>query len=443
MADRLDPSTYETIVETAISPFLFLDHTGTITWVSDSLTELLGYEPDDLIGTSGIAMIHPDHRESVLHALLRTEERPSERGAAWSSGGLIVDLLTRDGECVACDISAVTPARTGLDGLVIQIRRAANAASLRRAVEVMAAGAGLDEVLTVVAQGVASGLADASVALLWDWGDDRFHQQVGSHPDLPDLTRAGPTAPWTALALQPGQPLVTDDPTRRPAELTHHGPVEGFAVHATRFDHLDRPAGAAVIWWSSPGFSALVYETITRACDILRLVLQWHEGRRSLEWEASHDSLTGLTNRRAFVDGIVRRLADGITGAVFYLDLDHFKAVNDAHGHLVGDQMLAAAGERLRASARPDDVVARLGGDEFAVFCPGLDDERAAIERGQRFVDALSDPITVEGISAVVGASVGVALVDGDTVVDEVLARADAMLLEAKADGRGRVRIRR
>jgi diguanylate cyclase (GGDEF)-like protein len=443
VGERLDPSAYETIVETAISPYLFLDTTGTITWVGGSLTELLGYEADDLIGTSGIDMVHPAHRDAVIQALVRTEDRPAQRGGAWSSAGLVVDLVTSTGDLVACDISAVTGARTGLDGMVVQFRRAANAASLRHSVIAMAAGEPVDAVLDIVASGVAGGLADANVAVLWGWDADRFSQQAGSSADLPSLVRATEAAPWDDLARRAGDVVVTEDPRAFPRVLTEWGPVAGLAYRAVQLEHLDRPAGVVVIWWSTYGYSSLLHQMLAQTCDLVRLVLQWHEGRRALEWEATHDSLTGLTNRRAFVEGVHRRVSEGDAGAVFYLDLDDFKAVNDRYGHLTGDRMLAAAGERLRASARPDDVVARLGGDEFAVFCPGLQDESAAEERARRFIAALSDPITVDGVSAVVGASVGVALTDDCAPIDALLARADAELLVAKAEGKGRARISR
>lgn len=443
MGERLNPDEYETIVETAISPYLFLDATGTITWVSDSLTEMLGYTADQLVGSSGIDMVHPAHREAVIQALVRTEDRPAQRGGAWSSVGLVVDMVTSTGDLVACDISAVTGARTGLDGLVVQLRRAANAAALRHSVAAMAAGEPLDVVLGIVARWLAAGLADAHVAILWGWDTDRFGQQASSHPDLPLLVRATDDTPWDALARRGGAVVVTENPDDYPAVLTDWGRLEGLAYQAVHLEHLDRPAGVVVLWWSTYGYSALLKQMLAQTCDLVRLVLQWHEGRRALEWEATHDALTGLSNRRAFVEGVHHRVAEGVNGALFYLDLDDFKAVNDQHGHLIGDRMLAAAGERLRASARPDDVVARLGGDEFAVFCPGLHDEEAAEERARRFIAALSDPITVDGISAVVGASVGVALTDDCAPIDALLAHADALLLLAKSEGKGRARVRR
>jgi diguanylate cyclase (GGDEF)-like protein len=125
---------------------------------------------------------------------------------------------------------------------------------------------------------------------------------------------------------------------------------------------------------------------------------------------------------------------------VFYLDLDDFKVVNDQHGYLVCDTILAAAADRLRSCARPGDLVARIGGDEFAVFCPGLDDLGAADTLAHRFVEAFVDPVTVAGVSAQLGVSVGIALAEGDAVADTILARADAQLLDAKSAGKGQVR---
>jgi len=159
---------------------------------------------------------------------------------------------------------------------------------------------------------------------------------------------------------------------------------------------------------------------------------------------AHHDSLTGLPNRVLFRERIEEALVRARRGqgfALFCLDLDRFKGVNDTLGHLVGDALLRAVTARLCKELRETDTVARLGGDEFAILQSAVDQPAAATALAQRLVDALGAPYEVDGHRVVVGASIGVALAPGDADDgDELLKSADLALYRAKADGRGAYR---
>lgn len=153
------------------------------------------------------------------------------------------------------------------------------------------------------------------------------------------------------------------------------------------------------------------------------------------------DPLTGLLNRTGFKEHLERRMQDPSAGslAVLYIDLDHFKPVNDRHGHAVGDQLLQAFGRRLLGLVRPSDAVARLGGDEFAVVLSGLRESANADRVAEKLVAAAHLPFEVGALRLHVGASVGVAFgIDPEGGWRELVARADAMLYRAKASGRGR-----
>ncbi len=161
---------------------------------------------------------------------------------------------------------------------------------------------------------------------------------------------------------------------------------------------------------------------------------------------AHHDALTGLPNRLMFHDRLQealmqqRRWGDGI--ALLCLDLDHFKQVNDTLGHPVGDMLLKAVAGRLRECVRDGDMVARLGGDEFAVLQCGARQPERASELAQRIVEKLGAPYDLGGDRAVVGASVGIAVVTPDLCsADTLLRSADLALYRAKADGRGSFRL--
>lgn len=156
---------------------------------------------------------------------------------------------------------------------------------------------------------------------------------------------------------------------------------------------------------------------------------------------ANHDTLTGLANRRVFEAEVATRLS-GCTGdqtAIFMLDLDHFKAINDLLGHPVGDRLLIRIGAMLRDFVAEGDLVARLGGDEFALLISGDDIDRRAEQVAAEVVEKLGQSIDVGSRQLNTGVSVGVLIVaEGDCTADEAIRRVDLALYEAKRLGRGR-----
>jgi diguanylate cyclase len=178
-------------------------------------------------------------------------------------------------------------------------------------------------------------------------------------------------------------------------------------------------------------------QTVQRSADRTRIE---SETLRAL---AHTDALTGLPNRRGLQGHLAAALPQSQPRqllAVFLLDLDGFKPVNDRHGHDVGDALLVAVGKRLQAELRGSDVVARLGGDEFVVLAQGLADEAAAHRLGQKMLSAFEAPFEAAGQHCKVGLTVGYALAPLDAAsADELIKRADAAMYAGKAAGRGRV----
>ncbi|WP_447974364.1 putative bifunctional diguanylate cyclase/phosphodiesterase [Nitrospira sp. Kam-Ns4a] len=160
----------------------------------------------------------------------------------------------------------------------------------------------------------------------------------------------------------------------------------------------------------------------------------------SLETLAHYDPLTGLPNRRLFLDLLRKALAraqrTGRAMALYALDLDRFTLINDSLGHAAGDRLLAAVAERLRGCLRVADVVARPGGDEFAVIVEDLGGANDAAEVARRLLDALAAPLVVDGQELHVTGSVGVALSPADAAdLDRLVAAADAAMHAAKQNG--------
>jgi diguanylate cyclase (GGDEF)-like protein len=157
-----------------------------------------------------------------------------------------------------------------------------------------------------------------------------------------------------------------------------------------------------------------------------------------LERQATHDALTGLPNRVGLPDRIEAAIssarATGRVCAVFFIDVDHLKSVNDTLGHGAGDALIRTTADRLRA--RVGDRVTRFGGDEFVVVLEDLTSAEHAERLGQQLVDDTSRPVDVEGAGVRSSTSVGLNIVDADTPADEVLRRADVALYGAKKLGR-------
>jgi diguanylate cyclase (GGDEF)-like protein/PAS domain S-box-containing protein len=164
-----------------------------------------------------------------------------------------------------------------------------------------------------------------------------------------------------------------------------------------------------------------------------------------LERRASHDLLTSLPNRHAFVDRLgialrrTKRRKSSKVGVLF-MDLDGFKTINDSLGHEAGDKLLVAVAERLKNRVRPEDVLARFGGDEFAVLLESVEDPSDAIRVAQRIAQSLREPFAVNdhqvGVSTSVGITLGTAQANDDP--EGMLREADAAMYRAKEQGPGR-----
>ena len=167
--------------------------------------------------------------------------------------------------------------------------------------------------------------------------------------------------------------------------------------------------------------------------------------RARIDYLAHHDALTGLPNRSAFIEQLEvllpRARSRGEMVALLFIDLDHFKRVNDSLGHLSGDTLLQTVARRITATLRSGDLVSRFGGDEFVVLLAGSTPAAAALEVAEKLLAAIGAPVQVEGASISVTPSIGAALFPRDGESSELLIKhADTAMYHAKAKGRAQCR---
>jgi diguanylate cyclase (GGDEF)-like protein len=196
-----------------------------------------------------------------------------------------------------------------------------------------------------------------------------------------------------------------------------------------------------VVFVMSIGFAIFSYRRVKELSVEMK-------GRRSAELEAKklarHDSLTGLPNRRFFVEALAEVLLTTTVdsqSAVLMLDLDGFKSINDAYGHAVGDQALIEFAQRISATMRSGAIFIRVGGDEFAVIVPKIESLDGPTALARRITAAVAEPFLIGHISTSVGVGIGISVAPSDGMEPEIIVqRADRALYRAKAEGRSCIR---
>ncbi|MEO6697092.1 MAG: EAL domain-containing protein, partial [Gammaproteobacteria bacterium] len=317
---------------------------------------------------------------------------------------------------------------------------------------ILAKGGSLLEILDVVVRGVeASASTIRCSTLLLD--NEGKHLLIGAAPSLPDFYNAaihgieiGPGVASCGTAAYTGELVV----------------VENIQIHPYWESYKELAAEAGLgSCWSKPvraasgkvlGTFAIYHrETSTpnesdialieQAANIVSIAIERKEAERRIMYLASHDALTDLPNRNLLQDriqqAIVQARRSNGQGAVLFIDLDHFKIINDSLGHDVGDLLLKAVAERIVPSLRSEDTAARQGGDEFIVVLPSVANAQAAGTVAQKLLAELMAPYQIKEYELHTSASIGIAVFpdDGEDV-DTLLKNSDTAMYHAKEAGR-------
>ncbi|MCW2278049.1 two-component system response regulator [Heliophilum fasciatum] len=204
-----------------------------------------------------------------------------------------------------------------------------------------------------------------------------------------------------------------------------------------------RKDGAAYAVWLTISAIKDDYDRTIQYAAVFHDITEQKQAHERIQYQAYHDALTDLPNRSLFLDRLHQAVALALRNkrklAVFFLDLDRFKQINDIYGHMIGDELLQGVARRLRSCLRESDTVARLGGDEFTVILPDISESDDAAVVAKKVLEALCVPWQLSGHIIQTTASIGIAMYpqDGKTVA-ELINHADTAMYRAKQSGRNK-----
>jgi diguanylate cyclase (GGDEF)-like protein len=274
---------------------------------------------------------------------------------------------------------------------------------------------------------LAAGNATAPIVLSVKFIDSALLQGIGDHLQLSDLRPAG-----DASQTADGYVTAIADPQGNPIARVAWNPSKpGGQVAASVLPFIAVAIGGLAL------LGGLILRHTRRTAQAIAA------GETQLRHLALHDPVCGLPNRIYFGERLERLIGEvrrgGPSAAVFFIDLDHFKDVNDTLGHHIGDELILAVTQRLSHVMRGDDLVARLGGDEFAILTICASDSYSLQAIAGRIISAVCAPYSISGHAINIGASIGIAVIDRRARdAGDILRYADMALYRAKNEGRNR-----
>ena len=418
-----EAGTYRRFFASAPDAMLIVDEGGVIVDVNDRCRDLFGYNRAQLVGNP-VEMLLP---EVMRHRHERHRRRYAGHPAPRPMGrGLDLRARRADGSEFPVDIS--------LSPLPSQ-QKTLFAAAVRDVSDRAEADARLRDSearFRAVFEHAPIGMALLGL-------DGRFLEVNDALCSMLGVGRADLTGRSTAELTPAEDSTLAEQLTGRVLA----GDVPAFTIEKRYLTHAGR------VLWVELTIAALRDGGTGHALAMVSDVTARKEAEARLSHLALHDPLTGLPNRTLADDRLRQALAhcarDGNHVGLLFVDLDHFKELNDRLGHEAGDRVLAEIGTRVAAAVRPADTAARFGGDELVVCCDRLSNDRAAAEReveslAHRVIASISQPMAIDGEDVVVTASIGATLTaDSGTTPSELIRRADRVMYEVKAQGGGRV----
>lgn len=401
---------YQAAIGASAHVIVVLDEVGTITDVTDAVTNRMGYAVADLIGRSAFEFIHPSDQQRVVLELVREIEVPS-----LSTESIIVRVQHGNGSWIDAEMLGVNRLQDpDIGGVVVSVRDISGRPMSER---ILAAGEYLYTAMPTVASD-ATAIFDAEARRVYTSAS--LERMLGfSRAEMLAIPSEGLVHPddlhlWCAAAETA---LVVENGTSRTeCRLIGHG--------------------GSVVWIEATVVNLLADSGVRGIVVHIRNIDDRRQMEHELRRRATQDSLTGLANRFALMEKLSLLDAEGSVPAgvaVLFCDLDGFKQINDAHGHSVGDEVLTWVAHQIRSVGRASHFQARIGGDEFCVLCTDVESNDEALAVARNYHDAIT---VAPDNGHHVGVSIGVAWAHPHSQSgDELLILADRAMYRAKRHG--------
>ncbi|MFG1478669.1 EAL domain-containing protein [Xanthobacter sp. V4C-4] len=443
------------VAETTGRVVMVMNGQSQAVYINHAFTEIFGYATAEMVGQRPFDVLAgaPASKDLTDHLLDRLQQFP----------GITEEILLTNssgrGVWVSATFNRVVDSTTGeisnIVAVLADITQIKQIEELQR--DVLAAVVS-DEPMTDVAdlicrkvEAIAPGVMSSIIAVT----DEGLLQPIAG-PSLPQSFSAavegiaiGPGAGSCGTAAFLGEPVLVEDIATSPLwddfRWLPLPPLLQACWSVPIKLRSGKVAGTFAFYFTDRRNPSAWHEQIVNACiHLCALAMERQESKRHIARLASIDTLTGLPNRTEILhlmgDELLRADALKLPLALLFLDLDHFKDVNDTLGHSTGDRLLVEIARRLKAQLRTGDVVGRIGGDEFVILihnCRG--DEAARISA--RLLEYLAMPVNIEGLNLAMSVSIGITLFpDHGRDAETLLKYADAAMYEAKREGRGKFR---
>jgi diguanylate cyclase (GGDEF)-like protein/PAS domain S-box-containing protein len=404
---------FRSLAESSPVGIFTADLEGACNWVNGPWTHITGLSFDEAEGHGWQSMVHPADRRLLG---LDRDKFPVIREPT----RLTFRVIRPTGETrwVAAQISPMMHPTTGEPAMVGTIEDNTDRVTAERDTQ------RLTEIFEATHDIV--GMADRDGQLLYINQAARRFFDFPDHGELDGLNLIDQFPPWIAKRMQ--DEIV-------PA-LERDGVWSG-ELALNRADERTVPVLAQFLLHSDEQGEFEFFS------GVMRDISERKQFEEQLAHQATHDPLTGLPNRTLLLEklraALTRAHVRHTSVGVLFLDLDHFKVVNDSLGHGVGDRLLGEIAERLHRAVRPGDIIARFGGDEFVLLCQDLESEADVTQIARRVKDSISGSFKVDDAEIYVGVSIGIAMSHAETTDAETLIRdADAAMYRAKDKGRAR-----
>jgi len=455
IADGIPPARQELmelVTDESLSALYVTDENANIIFINKTFTAMLGYAPSDVYGRRAREILGTPHYS----------ERDYTRLWADLSRGISVteEVRARDKAGREIWLTMMLRPMFGADGSFKHLigaledtTESRQIQSLQRDVlEAVAQDLPITAVMSMICLRVEAIFPEVICSILAVDEEMKLHPFAA--PSLPDHYNqaidglpCGPCTGSCGTAAWRGDPVLVEDIETDPLWADYKALVLPLGLVACWSSPIKlkkgRVAGTFAFYFREKRGPGLWHEQVVRAClQLCILALERHEAKQSIAKLAYYDPLTGLPNRVKLREEMERRLdqATDPQAALIFLDIDHFKDVNDTLGHSVGDGLLKQIAERLRKVVWAQDIISRHGGDEFVIVLQGANAPRAA-SVAKALLDAISEPVVVDGLTLPASASIGISLCPADGRDAATLMRnADTAMYCAKREGRGTFR---